>query len=232
MLHLDKLLNSKREDNFYSPPKNPSKLPKYTRRKCELTIQSIRARKWSGAAASMLFHALSVFGCPEFLASSFFPFPACLQFLFLKNVKKHMETLKALSNLTSLTELYLDILGDSRDKGLWPLLAHGRLTKIELHAGSDFFACPDPSRPHDREVFSRSCKLFDLNVYTNTGVLAVPICSLLSSTLTKLTLTLDMYMERLTTEQEEELQLPPPSRDSGFCVGSASLWGYTILTTS
>jgi hypothetical protein len=51
---------------------------------------------------------LSIFNCPEFFSSisssSFPPFPTCLQQLTLFGVE-HMETLHAISNLTSLTGL-------------------------------------------------------------------------------------------------------------------------------
>ncbi|XP_047063272.1 uncharacterized protein LOC124670846 [Lolium rigidum] len=118
-----------------------------------------------------------------------------------------METLHAISNLTSLTQLDMRSLGESRAEGLWPLLAHGRLTKLDLRAASGFFADPDPSRPHDIDVFSRSSKLLDLTTESKTGVLAASICSLLSSTLTRLDLRFDDEVERLTKDQEEALQL-------------------------
>ncbi|KAM3370405.1 hypothetical protein ACQJBY_017992 [Aegilops geniculata] len=153
---------------------------------------------------------LTVICCPELLSSysssSFFPFPACLQELTLWDVK-YMDTLQALSNLTSLTKLTLNKAGGSRDEGLWPLLARGRLTELTLGTNSNFFASPNPSRPHDIEVFSQTSKLFDLSTDTSTGFLAAPICSLLSSTLTKLDLGLEPKMERFTEEQEEALQI-------------------------
>jgi hypothetical protein len=113
-----------------------------------------------------------------------------------------METLQALSNLTSLTELYLKILGESRDEGLWPLLALGRITTSQIFTDSYFFA----SRDQDKEVFSRSSKLLDLGTNHKTGFLAAPICSLFSSTLTKLDFTFDGELECLSKEQEEALQ--------------------------
>ncbi|KAF7011231.1 hypothetical protein CFC21_025561 [Triticum aestivum] len=163
--------------------------------------------------------------CPEFLSSyssslisSFLPFPTCLQDLDLLDVK-HMETLQPLSNLTSLTGLMLRILGGSTEEGLWPLLAHGHLTKLHLYADSDFFAGFDPSRPHDKEVFACSSKLFYLCTEINTGFLAAPICSLLSSTLTKLYLSFGTEMERLTKEQEEALQLLTSLQELEFSCG-------------
>lgn len=156
---------------------------------------------------------LYVHGCPEFLSfyssstSSFFPFPACLRDISLQSVKR-METLQALSNLTSLTDLCLTESRGSRDERLsWPLLAHSRLTTLYLYTDSVFFASPDPSRPTDREVFSQSSKLLNLCMCHTTGVLATTICSLLSSTLTRLDLTFNYDVEHLTNEQEEALQL-------------------------
>ncbi|XP_047063643.1 uncharacterized protein LOC124671297 [Lolium rigidum] len=153
---------------------------------------------------------LFIENCPEFFSSisssSFPPFPTCLQQLTLDGVK-HMETLH-LSNLTSLTQLNMRSLGEATAEGLWPLLAHGRLTQLHIHDASGFFADPDPSRPHDIELFSRSSKLLDLTTASNTGVLAASICSLLSSTLTGLDLRfIGDEVESLTEEQEDALQL-------------------------
>ncbi|VAH52170.1 unnamed protein product [Triticum turgidum subsp. durum] len=124
---------------------------------------------------------------------------------------KHVETMQAFSNLTSLTRLDLDTQGEGgpRAEGLWPLLANGSLTSLNIRADSDLFLGSHPARPHDKEVFSRSCKLFHLNINICSGVLAGPICSLLSSTstLTKLDLRFDAEVEHLTEEQEEALQL-------------------------
>nr|XP_051218747.1 putative disease resistance protein RGA3 [Lolium perenne] len=60
---------------------------------------------------------LSIRSCPEFFSStvsssSFLPFPTCLQHLTLDGVK-HMETLHAISNLTSLTGLEMGSLGEA-----------------------------------------------------------------------------------------------------------------------
>ncbi|XP_047062743.1 disease resistance protein RGA2-like [Lolium rigidum] len=169
---------------------------------------------------------LDIENCPEFFSSisssSFPPFPTCLQVLMIKGVK-HMETLHAISNLTSLTALHIKLIGESRAEGLWPLLAHGSLTEctaLHLPVASGFFADPDPSRPHDIEVFSRSSKLLYLTTGSNTGVLAASICSLLSSTLTRLHLIFhDDEVERLTKDQEEALQLLTSLQEIGFFKG-------------
>ncbi|CAM0902578.1 unnamed protein product [Alopecurus aequalis] len=117
-----------------------------------------------------------------------------------------METLQALSNLTSLTRLYLSKLEDSRDECLWPLLAHGRLTELTLYDTPDFFAGSNASRLCDKEFFSSSSKLLALCT-NNTGFLNAPISNILSSTLTTLELRFDDEVEGLTEEQEEALQL-------------------------
>jgi hypothetical protein len=166
--------------------------------------------------------------CPEFLSSysslslssssSFFPFPTCLQVLSMFKMK-HMDTLHSLSNLTSLTALVLLDMGDSRDEGLWPLLAHGRLTYIYLVDMHDFFASPNPWQlgPHDKKLFSS--KLQDLVTSDNTGFLSVRVCSLVSSTLTRLELNFDHELERLTKEQEEALQLLTSLQELEFWCG-------------
>ncbi|XBI95047.1 hypothetical protein VPH35_031588 [Triticum aestivum] len=179
---------------------------------CE-KVSLLSGSLWGGGLQRLCsLRFLYVMPCGEFLSSysspssSCFPFPACLQHLILSGVR-YMETLQLLSNLTSLTELFLNIWGDSRDEGLWPLLAYGRLTKLTLYTSSDFFAGSYPSGSHDREVCSRSSKLFDLSTKNNTGVLAAPVCSLLSSTLTRFELGFTNEVECLTEEQEEALQL-------------------------
>ncbi|KAM0868363.1 hypothetical protein ACQ4PT_041357 [Festuca glaucescens] len=167
---------------------------------------------------------LWVSNCPEFLSaypspsSSFLPFPTSLQYLNLEGVK-HMETLQALSNLTSLTHLSLSGMRGSRAEGLWPLLAHGNLSKLHIFSGPTFFDGSDPSRPHDKEVFSCSSKLLDLKTGGSTGFLAAPTCSLFSSTLTRLDLSFDYKTEHLTKEQEEALQLLTSLQDLHFSWG-------------
>ncbi|XP_037471052.1 uncharacterized protein LOC119347374, partial [Triticum dicoccoides] len=149
---------------------------------------------------------LDVSYCPKFLScyssSSAFPFPTCLQHLTLSGAI-YMETLQPLSNLSSLTECQLLFELRGLD-GLWPLLSHGRLTKlaIDSYSGFVFFFASDPSilTPLSRNPLY-------LWTGSNTGFLVAPICSLLSSTLTKLYLSLDQEMERFTKEQEEALQL-------------------------
>uniref|UniRef100_A0ACD5XYG5 Uncharacterized protein n=1 Tax=Avena sativa TaxID=4498 RepID=A0ACD5XYG5_AVESA len=105
------------------------------------------------------------------------------------------------------------------DKGFWSLLAHGCLTTLGLTTCSDFFAGPDTSRSHDKEVFSCSSKLVDLRTDNKTGLFASPICSLLSSTLTRLNLGFEDKVERLPKEQEEALQLLTSLQEIRFSWG-------------
>uniref|UniRef100_A0ACD5ZHY1 Uncharacterized protein n=1 Tax=Avena sativa TaxID=4498 RepID=A0ACD5ZHY1_AVESA len=131
--------------------------------------------------------SLQIRSCPKFLssflssASSCFPFPASLQNLTLDGVEG-LETLGCLSNLISLTELNIS-----------------RTPK--------FFTDSELSLPHDEERRSYSSKLKSLWTDHLAGVLTLPICSLLSSSLTKLTFFGDEEVERFTKGQEEALHL-------------------------
>ncbi|KQJ84792.1 hypothetical protein BRADI_5g22866v3 [Brachypodium distachyon] len=90
---------------------------------------------------------------------------------------------------------------------------------IILHTTSEFFAGSNPSRPDDKEAFSHCSKLFDLETGTNTGFLAAPICSLFSSTLTRLDFSFDDEVQYLTKEQEEALQLLTALQELRFSQG-------------
>ncbi|VAH14366.1 unnamed protein product [Triticum turgidum subsp. durum] len=159
--------------------------------------------------------SLQLFGildCPRFLssysssASSCFPFPTSLQQLALWGVEG-METLVPLSNLLSLTDLTVHNCGDLRGDGLWPLVTQGRLTQLRISGTPKFFTGSEPSRPHDQEIPSSSSKLEFLLTDDLTGVLTVPICRLLSSSLTQLIFWDNKEMERFAEEQEEALYL-------------------------
>ncbi|KAM3240136.1 hypothetical protein ACQJBY_053680 [Aegilops geniculata] len=161
-------------------------------------------------------------GCPKFLSSyssSLFPcflFPVSLEILHLEGVLG-METLQPLINLTSLTELIISGCGDLRGEGIWPLLAHGRLTELHLRYAPKFFATSEPPRTHDKELLSHSCKLEVLHTDDPTGFLAAPVCSLLSS-LTCLHFygNHEEEVERFTNEQEDALQHLTSLRDLSF----------------
>ncbi|CAN6250230.1 unnamed protein product [Urochloa humidicola] len=155
---------------------------------------------------------LHINGCPRFLSSysspsssPCSPFPTSLERLSLIDVEG-METLLPLSNLTSLSYLFIRGCGDLRCEGLRPLLVHGRLTELSVHGTPNFFAGSEPSPPHEQELPSSSSKLQELWTDDVAGVLAAPMWTLLSSSLTELRFW-DEEVERFTKEQEEALQL-------------------------
>nr|UBY07482.1 NBS-LRR disease resistance protein [Dasypyrum villosum] len=151
--------------------------------------------------------SLRIYFCPRFLssyspfASSCFPFPTSLQGLILWGMEG-METLVPLSNLISLTSLTMFKCGDLRGEGLWPLVAQGSLTQLDISGTPKFFTGSKPSRPLDQEIPSASLSTDDF-----AGVLTAPICRLLSSSLTELRFSMNEEVERFTEEQEEALHL-------------------------
>ncbi|CAO2036594.1 unnamed protein product [Urochloa humidicola] len=117
-----------------------------------------------------------------------------------------METLLPLSNLASLSDLSIWGCGDLKGEGLRPLLAQGHLTNLLVHETPNFFACSEPSPPHEQERPSSSSKLKNLWTDDVAGVLAMPMWTLLSSSLTELHFRGDKEVVRFTKEQEEALQ--------------------------
>ncbi|KAF7011954.1 hypothetical protein CFC21_026200 [Triticum aestivum] len=83
----------------------------------------------------------------------------------------------------------------------WLLLTHRCLTELYIHDTHKLSASLEPTRMHTH------CKLQKLDTDDLTGFLVVPICSLLSSSITCLYLARDHEMERFTKEQEDALQL-------------------------
>lgn len=128
-------------------------------------------------------------------------FPSSLQFLELNGVEG-MGTVEPLSNLTSLTVLELRNCGEGlRCKGLEPLLTMGgQLSALIVYGNPRFFAGWDPNP-------SSSSKLQKLWTDDVAGFLAMPVCSLLSSSLTQLQLSGTHEMESFSNEQEEALHL-------------------------
>nr|BAK05746.1 predicted protein [Hordeum vulgare subsp. vulgare] len=161
---------------------------------------------------------------PKFLSTYLFPLPSCclfpssLQFLELSGVEG-MGTVEPLSNLTSLTLLELRNCGKGlRCKGLGPLLTSGgQLSALIVYGSPRFFADWDtnPRRlPQDEgeqqlELLSSpsSCNLQKLWTDDVVGLLAMPICSFLSSSLTQLQLSGTKEMERFSKKQEDALHL-------------------------
>jgi hypothetical protein len=156
--------------------------------------------------------SLVIRGCPKFLssysssASSCFPFPTSLQILDLDDVEG-METLDCLSNLVSLISLQVSGCRNLRSEGLWPLVAHGRLTELRISGTPKFFTGSELLLPQEEEYRSYSSKLKSLYTDDLAGVLTHPICSLLSSSLTTLTFSSEEKVERFTKKQEDALHL-------------------------
>ncbi|KAF7032578.1 hypothetical protein CFC21_043736 [Triticum aestivum] len=132
-----------------------------------------------------------------------------------------MGTLEPLANLTSLTRLKLCNCGeDLRCKGLGPLLGH--LREFIVFGSPRAFAGWDPNprqvlqyEGEDQELQlvspSSSSQVHILCTDEAMGLLAAPICSLLSSSLTclhfHLLASVPDKIERFTKEQEDALHL-------------------------
>ena len=149
---------------------------------------------------------LTIRGCPNFLSSyysssssSCFPFPSSLQYLHLDGVGG-METLAPLSNLSSLKCM------DLRGEDLSSLLAHGQLTNLNIFETPKFFV----------GCGSDSLRLQCLQTDDITKVLAAPICSLLASSLTSLTISWNDEVERFTKAQRAALLLLSSLQDLAF----------------
>ncbi|XP_052160204.1 putative disease resistance protein RGA3 [Oryza glaberrima] len=155
---------------------------------------------------------LTVGDCPNFLSSyysssssSCFPFPPSLQNLFFDGVGG-METLAPLSNLSSLTRLIIEGCMDLSGEGLSSLLAHGKLTDLRIRKTPKFFV----------GCGSDPLQLQCLETDDITKVLAAPICSLLASSLTSLTIRSNNEVERFTKEQSAALLLLSSLQDLEF----------------
>ncbi|BAH93716.1 Os06g0707800, partial [Oryza sativa Japonica Group] len=125
-------------------------------------------------------------------SSSSFPFPSSLKYLSIDRVSG-METLSLLSNLSSLTNLGIEC-GDLRGEDLCSLLAQGQLTRLRVNKNPKFFVGINPS------------SLQHLVTDDIAGVLVVPICRLLSPSLTKLTIFCNNEVKRFTKEQNMALE--------------------------
>jgi hypothetical protein len=138
--------------------------------------------------------------CPKFLssysssASSRFPFPNSLQSLDLYD-QEGMETLDCLSNLVSLNRLGVTRCPNLRSEGLWPLVGKIHLAVLSVVGIPNIFTGLELLLPHGEEPPKLKFLLTD----DLAGVLTLPICSLLSSSLTKLRFS-DEEVERFTKE--------------------------------
>uniref|UniRef100_A0A8R7RA69 Disease resistance RPP13-like protein 1 n=2 Tax=Triticum urartu TaxID=4572 RepID=A0A8R7RA69_TRIUA len=131
-----------------------------------------------------------------------------------------MGTLEPLSNLSSLTRLELYDCGeDLKCQGLWSLLTTGgQLNELAVMHSPRFFADwdPNPRRAledaeggEEQQAQLVSSTLRELRTDDVAGLLAAPVCSFLSSSLTKLELIGNWCegMEWFSKEQEDALQL-------------------------
>jgi hypothetical protein len=151
--------------------------------------------------------SLEIRTCPEFLSAykasglSYCPFPSSLQRLDISGTP-----LMPLWNLTSLQELIVirSWGEDLRWMGALSLLTQGQLTKLKVRS-PNFFAGWDPAQALQDGQEQPSSKLQELETDDVAGVLALPICRLISSSLTKLSIGLNREVERFTKEQEEAL---------------------------
>lgn len=99
-------------------------------------------------------------------------------------------------------------------KGLLPLLAQGQLSNLIVYKTYGLFAGVLDSilrgaqeEQEQLHLLEHSSKLRVLETDDLAGILVKPICRLLSSSLTNLTLQGNSEVERFTNEQEEALQL-------------------------
>jgi hypothetical protein len=159
-------------------------------------LQSLCSLRW-----------LYISGCPKFLssysssASSRFPFPNSLQRLHLEDVEG-METLDCLSNLVSLNHLSVTRCPNLRSEGLRPLVGKIHLAELTVYEIPNIFTGLELLLPHGEEP----PKLKFLQTGDLAGVLTLPICSLLSSSLTDLRFWGE-EVECFTKEQEDALHL-------------------------
>ncbi|XP_044321328.1 putative disease resistance protein RGA1 isoform X2 [Triticum aestivum] len=174
---------------------------------------------WFQALRSL--QRLSIQLSPKFLSA--FPFsrhlfPSSLQFVALWGVED-MGTLEPLSNLSFLTRLELIGCGkDLKCQGLRSLLTtRGQLDELRVFGSTMFFAGWDPNprqslggvEGEEQQTQLVSSTVQKLSTDDAAGLLAAPICSFLSSSLTKLELHGDGSegMKCFSKEQEDALQL-------------------------
>lgn len=128
-----------------------------------------------------------------------------------------------LSNLTFLTKLFIKDYGEYLRKGLLPLLAQGQLSNLIVYRTYGLFAGVLDSilrgaqeEQEQLHLLEHSSKLQALETDDLAGNLVKPICRLLSSSLTNLSLQGNAEVECFTKEQEEAIQLLTSLQDLQF----------------
>ncbi|KAL6851901.1 hypothetical protein ACP4OV_020086 [Aristida adscensionis] len=129
---------------------------------------------------------LRIFRSPKFLSSyspssSYSPFPTSLQNLSLGG----LEGMFKLSPLPNLTKLWIDGCGDLTGEDLWHLVTQGNLTELEVKQCPKLFTgSSEPSQLYKDQPHSSRLQVLETDGMG--GELAVPICTHLSNSLTKL----------------------------------------------
>ncbi|KAL6622832.1 hypothetical protein ACP70R_032711 [Stipagrostis hirtigluma subsp. patula] len=172
------------------------------RRLCSSSLDDGTTTARRGLQGLGSLQSLRISGSPKFLSSSssspsYCPFPTCLQKLSLVGLEG-MFTLAPLSNLTY---LYIDDCRELRGgEFVWPLLAQGPLTELFIYGSHKLIdGMCEQDLPH-------SCSLQELYTDGKSGILALPICSHLFSSITKFVFGWNDEIERFTKEQQEALQ--------------------------
>uniref|UniRef100_A0A0D9W9U3 NB-ARC domain-containing protein n=1 Tax=Leersia perrieri TaxID=77586 RepID=A0A0D9W9U3_9ORYZ len=122
--------------------------------------QFVVGRGGGGLQALSSLQKLHINNCPSILQDyrKSCPFPSSLQYLSLSKIWV-FETLELLSNLTSLTVLYMQHCGGQLSlMNLWPLLTQGQLRELTVHRIKDFFVGWDGEGQQQQHLPS-SCTL-------------------------------------------------------------------------
>ncbi|KAM0915944.1 hypothetical protein ACQ4PT_010487 [Festuca glaucescens] len=199
------------------PAHLPDSLKYFSVHSCPELIATAQTRGAGGGGLQAMrsLQQIVIEKCPKFLSaykdsdlSSCCPFPSSLTDLSLEGRMEGMDMLVVLSNLTSLQELRVTRWGEGlRYEGLLHLLTQGQLTTLEVSNSPNFFAGWDPAEALQGGQDQPSSKLQKLETDDIAGVLSLPICRLLSSSLTRLSLKGNYEVERFTKQQEDALSL-------------------------
>jgi hypothetical protein len=141
--------------------------------------------------------SLYISGCPMLLSSNlscYFLFPTSLQMITLDGTPTSL-TLPPLPNLINLT---ISNAPHLTGEDLLPLLSQGKLTVLTTIYAPNFFI---------RLKAARLSGIQTVRTEAVPGFLIMPICKILSSTLTSLFLKKNSHMESFTKHQEKALQL-------------------------